>query len=38
MNFHKIKLPKANGSCAVCGDHPTITELIDYEQAECKGI
>ena len=38
MNFHKIKLPKADGSCAVCGDHPTITKLIDYEQAECKGI
>ncbi len=38
MNFHKIKLPKADGNCAVCGDHPTITDLIDYEQAECKGI
>ena len=38
MNFHKIKLPKADGSCAVCGEHPTITKLIDYEQAECKGI
>ena len=21
--------------CAVCGSHPTITELIDYEQVEC---
>ena len=38
MNFHKIKLPTADGNCAVCGDHPTITELIDYKQAECKGI
>lgn len=38
MNFHKIKLPKADGNCAVCGEHPTITELIDYEQAECDGI
>lgn len=35
MEFHKIKLPKSAGSCPVCGDHPTITELIDYEQAEC---
>ena len=37
MEFHTVKLPKANGSCAVCGDHPTITELIDYEQVECDG-
>ena len=37
MEFHTIKLPKANGTCAVCGDHPTITELIDYEQVECDG-
>jgi thiazole biosynthesis adenylyltransferase ThiF len=34
MEFHTIKLPK-NKNCAVCGEHPTITELIDYEQAEC---
>lgn len=38
MNFHKVKLPKADGSCAVCGTEPTITELIDYEQAECEGV
>ncbi|MCD8105221.1 MAG: molybdopterin-synthase adenylyltransferase MoeB [Lachnospiraceae bacterium] len=38
MNFRKIRLPKADGSCAVCGTHPTITELIDYEQTECGGI
>ena len=37
MEFHTIKLPQANGTCAVCGDHPTITELIDYEQVECDG-
>ena len=30
-----IKLPKADHKCAICGDHPTITELIDYEQIEC---
>jgi hypothetical protein len=35
MEFHTIKLPKADGKCAVCGEHPTITELIDYEQVEC---
>ena len=38
MNFHKIKLPKADGSCAVCGTNPSITELIDYEQAVCEGV
>ena len=38
MNFRKIKLPAADGKCAVCGNHPTITKLIDYEQAECDGI
>ena len=36
MEFHTIKLPKDH-HCAVCGDEPTITELIDYEQAECDG-
>ena len=35
MEFHKIRLPKDTHNCAVCGEHPTITELIDYEQAEC---
>lgn len=34
MEFHTIKLPH-DSNCAVCSDHPTITELIDYEQAEC---
>jgi molybdopterin/thiamine biosynthesis adenylyltransferase len=37
MEFRKIKLPK-NDRCGVCGAHPTITELIDYEQAECTGV
>ena len=32
MTFRTIKLPK-NHDCPVCGDHPTITKLIDYEQA-----
>lgn len=37
MEFRKVKLPTDTHSCAVCGDQPTITELIDYEQAECEG-
>jgi molybdopterin/thiamine biosynthesis adenylyltransferase len=36
-NFHTIKLPERVHDCPVCGDHPTITELIDYEQTECEG-
>lgn len=27
MEFRKVKLPKRTPDCAVCGDHPTITEL-----------
>ena len=38
MEFRKVKLPSDTNNCAVCGDHPTITELIDYEQAECDGV
>lgn len=34
MEFRTVKLPK-DCNCAVCGKNPTITELIDYEQAEC---
>lgn len=36
MEFRKIKLP-TDKNCAVCGENPTITELIDYEQTECDG-
>lgn len=36
MEFHTIKLPPRGEGCAVCSDHPTITELIDYEQAQCE--
>jgi adenylyltransferase/sulfurtransferase len=32
--FRKVKVPK-NPACAVCGEHPTITELQDYEQGYC---
>ena len=35
MEFHKIKLPPRGKGCAVCSDEPTITRLIDYEQAVC---
>lgn len=38
MEFHTITLPKETASCPVCGEHPTITELIDYEQTVCEGI
>ena len=38
MEFRKVKLPSDTHNCAVCGDHPTIIELIDYEQAECDGV
>ena len=36
MEFRKIKLPTNTKDCAVCGDHPTIDHLIDYEQAVCE--
>ena len=36
MEFRKIKLPKDTHNCAVCGDHPTILEPIDYEQEVCE--
>lgn len=31
MEFRKIRLPTNTKNCAVCGDNPTVTELIDYE-------
>ena len=31
MNFRTLKLRK-NPDCPVCGLHPTVTELIDYDQ------
>ncbi len=31
MTFDTIRLRK-NPNCPVCGEHPTITELIDYEE------
>jgi len=35
MEFRTIQV-KHNHRCAICGDHPTITELVDYEQATCE--
>ena len=34
MNFRTINVKK-RASCEICGDHPTIDHLIDYEQAAC---
>ena len=31
MKFRELKLRK-NPDCPICGEHPTVTELIDYEQ------
>ncbi len=31
MRFRELKL-RRNPACPVCGDHPTVTELIDYDQ------
>jgi molybdopterin/thiamine biosynthesis adenylyltransferase/rhodanese-related sulfurtransferase len=31
MHFRELKLRK-NQDCPVCGSHPTVTKLIDYEQ------
>src|ERR1700756_1935268 len=31
MKFRELKLRK-NADCPVCGRHPTVTQLIDYEQ------
>lgn len=31
MRFRELKL-RRNPACPVCGDHPTIRELIDYQQ------
>ena len=35
MDFRKINF-KRDCNCAVCGDHPTILEPIDYEQEVCE--
>jgi molybdopterin/thiamine biosynthesis adenylyltransferase len=35
MEFRTVKLNR-DKNCAVCGEHKTINELIDYEQAACE--
>jgi hypothetical protein len=35
MEFRKIPVAK-NNVCAVCGEKPSITGLIDYEKPECE--
>ncbi|MGN0282324.1 MAG: HesA/MoeB/ThiF family protein [Prevotella sp.] len=34
MDFRKIRT-RQQDSCPICGGHPTVKELIDYEQAVC---
>ncbi len=34
-NFRKVKIPK-NPNCPICGENPTIKELIDYTQEYCE--
>ena len=34
-DFRKEKIPK-DRNCGVCSDNPSITKLIDYEQAACE--
>jgi adenylyltransferase/sulfurtransferase len=33
--FRRVRVPK-NRDCPVCGEHPTITELQDYEAGYCR--
>jgi len=35
MDFRKITTKK-NDNCPICGNHPVVTELLDYEQAYCE--
>lgn len=35
-DFDEIQLPDREPNCAVCGDNPTITELVDYGQPSCR--
>ena len=36
MDVRVLKL-RRDPNCVVCGDHPTVTELIDYEEF-CSGV
>lgn len=35
MDFRKITA-RRHDACPLCGSHPTVTKLIDYEQATCE--
>ncbi|MDR2803412.1 MAG: molybdopterin-synthase adenylyltransferase MoeB [Treponema sp.] len=35
MDFRKVPLVKSK-MCPVCGEHPSITSLIDYDKPECE--
>jgi len=35
MSFREVKITR-NPVCPVCGEHPTITSLVDYEQKVCE--
>ena len=35
MEWRKVKLPKLNYNCPICGDTPSITNLFDEEQSSC---
>lgn len=35
VSFRKVRIPK-NKNCPVCGENPTITELLDYEGGYCR--
>ena len=37
MSFMTVKVPR-NRACPVCGDHPTITELIDGRAVLQRGV
>ena len=34
MDFRKIRF-RRNPQCALCGDHPSLTKLVDEEQPAC---
>ena len=35
MDFRKIRTRRHDG-CPICGNNPTVTRLVDYEQAACE--
>lgn len=35
MSFREVTISR-NPACPVCGEHPTITSLVDYEQKPCE--